>query len=312
MKNKNRLHQQEIENLSAYLDHELTEAEEAKIRARLSEDANLREVLEDLRLTRYTLRNAPQVKRQRSFTLTPEMVSQQRFAWRALNFSRIMAVTASVLFVVVLGGQMLFSGQAGMLSFAPQENAAMEAADAEEPMALVAPEEESANDSALQGMAAESSAATSAFEGEMVEEAPAEAPVEEPAQEPSGVGGGPTATPEGSTEPQLEADAPETQEPGGGGGEPPAAAAEPSVDEESRTITAEKDMPDDQPGRDVLKIGDEIMEQEAPAEVPPPDESMAPQPDEESVPLIRWVQIGLAAFALVSTGAWIYFRRIVR
>lgn len=311
MKNKNRLNQLEIENLSAYLDHELTEAEEAKMRARLSEDTNLRNVLEDLRLTRYTLRNAPRVKRQRSFTLTPEMVSQQRFAWRALNFSRIMAVTASVLFVVVLGGQMLLSGQAGSVAFAPQENAAMEAADAEEPMALIATDEESANDSAMQGMAAESSADEGAFESEMVEEAPPEPLAEEPAEEPSGIGGGPTATPEGSPIPPSEADIPGPQEPGGGGGEPPAAAAEPSVAEESRAIAAEKDIPDDQTGRDGIAAGDELAP-ELPAEALPQAETTATQPDQEGISLIRWVQIGLAAFALVSAGAWIYFRRIVR
>lgn len=308
MKNMNRLNQREIENLSAYLDHELTESEEAQLRARLAQDVALREALEDLRLTRYTLRNAPRVKRQRSFTLTPEMVGQQRLAWRALNFSRIMAVTASVLFAAILGGQLLLGGQAGMLASAPPEEAAMNAADVEESMMMEAPAAEPVEEAEMQDLAAESTMDEGAMdmqaaEAEMVEEASPE--------EPSGIGGGPTPTPEGTPAPPMEGDAPQTQEPGGGGGEPPDAAAEPAAEPtivaESRTIPMEKDIPDDAVERESMDAGGEAMVQEQPVEEPYPEPA-----GQEGISWIVWVQIVLGVFALAAAGAWIYFRRIVR
>ena len=117
--------EKEIEILSAYLDNALTDEEERRLKARLSQDAALREDLENLRLTRYVLRQTPQIKRQRSFILTPEMVQKQRFAWRALNISRMVAVGASVLFGVVLAGQLFLGMRAGSVAMAPAENVAM-------------------------------------------------------------------------------------------------------------------------------------------------------------------------------------------
>ena len=109
MKNRNQ-RQPDLETLSAYLDHELSEAEEQTLRSRLSRDTALQHQLDDLRQTRYVLRNTPKVKRPRSFVLSPEMVRQQRFAAGAWNVSRWVSAVASALLIVAIGGQYLLSG----------------------------------------------------------------------------------------------------------------------------------------------------------------------------------------------------------
>ena len=193
MKN-DKLHTIEIETLSAYLDHELSEREETQLRDRLAQDADLRGKLEDLRLTRYTLRHTPKVKRQRSFTLSPEMVRKQTVAWRAVNISRMVSVAASVLFAFVVVGEILFSGSAGSIAFAPAEDSAMveSSEEMEAPMAMQAADENLMEEPAQEPFIA--------AEAAPVEEPAAEESTADMAAEstsvPIGIGGGnePTAT----------------------------------------------------------------------------------------------------------------------
>lgn len=69
---------QDWEILSAYLDGQLTEAEQSRVRVLLERRPELREELEVLRRTRQVLRAAPRRRAPRNFTLTPAMARQIR------------------------------------------------------------------------------------------------------------------------------------------------------------------------------------------------------------------------------------------
>jgi len=301
MKN-DKLNYTEIENLSAYLDHELSEVEENQLRTRLAQDAELRDKLEDLRLTRYTLRHTPKVRRQRSFTLSPEVVQKQKFAWRAVNFSRMVAAAASVLFVLVLGGEILFGGGAGMLASAPAENATFmqESDEMEAPMAMEAPamEEPAMEEPMAEAPLAETSdAAQESSTGLIAQSTPTMQGTELPAAEPEvqptefGVGGGAAPT--------------ETPMPG-----------EPAAEE--RTMPSEKVMQETPPVDQGMQDGE--MMQTGPVgddmagltEGEMERTGLAGEPESAPIPLIRWVQGGLLVLALLSGAAAIYFRRTLR
>ena len=299
----------EIENLSAYLDHELSEVEENQLRGRLAQDAELRDKLEDLRLTRYTLRHTPKVRRQRSFTLSPEVVQKQKFAWRAVNFSRMVAVAASVLFVLVLGGEFLFGGSAGMIASAPAENATsiQELDEMEAPMAMEAPAEEAAEAPAMEEPATEPMA-----EAPLAEAGDAG---QEPAAE---LNAQPTPTMQGTEQPAFVQEA-EPTEFGIGGGAPPTETplpAEPAAEE--RTMLSEKTMKETPPIDQGLQDG--TMMQTGPigddtaglTEGEMEQSELAGEPESAPIPLIRWVQGGLLVLALLGGAAAIYFRRNLR
>lgn len=308
MKN-NHYTQSEIENLSAYLDHELTKAEEAQMRSRLAEDASLREALEDLRLTRYTLRNTPRVRRQRSFVLTPEMVRQQKTSWRAFSFSRAISIGASVLFALVIGGEVLSGGGIGMMAAAPQENAAVavydEAAsmEADEPMMMQEmPEDDSAN-SAMGTLLEES-------EDTFADDAESEPAAEEMAM--------PTETETLAPMPTQS----ETMLPSAGGGLPPTETPEPTPTEMSVAVApppADEGSPSDVAGKDTdgditmedLRVMD--TERDAPMDALETDTALAETQAQvrEPIPAVRWVQIGLLLVALLGGGLASYFRRRV-
>jgi len=305
MKN-DKLNTIEIETLSAYLDHELSEREETQLRERLASDADLRNQLEDLRLTRYTLRHTPKVRRQRSFTLSPEMVRKQTTAWRALTISRMVSVATSVLFAFVVVGEVLFSGSAGLLAAAPAEDTAMveSAEEMEAPMMMQASDENLMGDSAEeQSMAAEA------------------APMEEPAADmaaestlPSGMGGGVEPT-------EIEAPAAElegTPEPGGGGGAPPTAVPTATVGMQDRTMPSQKATGETGLAEDGMlddtAMADEIaesapMEQMGDTEL---SDQLLQEEQPEPIPTIRWIQAVLLALAIFFGAAAIYFRRTVR
>jgi len=60
--------------LSQYLDQQLNPAQRARLEARLSQEADLRETLETLRKTRMVLRSMPRARAPRNFTLTEQRI----------------------------------------------------------------------------------------------------------------------------------------------------------------------------------------------------------------------------------------------
>ena len=292
MKNKHN-RQPDLETLSAYLDHELSEAEEQAVRSQVSQDPGLQRQLDDLRQTRYVLRHTPKVKRPRSFVLTPEMVQRQRFAAGAWNVSRWVSAVASVLLIVMIGAQYLLGGGA-LTGAAPQNGLAFSANEAmdmpaeepaEEPMMMAVPEEESADD------------AVAPFydETDEAEADPAAAAEMAPMS---------TQTPEG------------TLEPGGGGGLPPEDVL-PTPTEEimglggGPTMTPESDelrsMPVDKIPEDADGEGQNVNGFEDSAETG----IVPPQPGLQLSPW-RLAQAGMLALALIAGIAAAFFRKQVR
>lgn len=67
----------DVEKLSAYLDGQLKPSEKARLESRLQSDPELASILKELRQARGLLRQLPQRRAPRNFTLTPKMVGQK-------------------------------------------------------------------------------------------------------------------------------------------------------------------------------------------------------------------------------------------
>lgn len=87
----------DVEQLSAYLDGELSQADAARLETRLVADPQLASVFEALRQSRALLRQLPQRRAPRDFTLTPKMVGQKPPLPRAYPFFRFSTALAAVL-----------------------------------------------------------------------------------------------------------------------------------------------------------------------------------------------------------------------
>jgi hypothetical protein len=90
---------QDVEQLSAFLDGQLSPVEATRIEARLAVDANLRKVLDDLRVARGLLRRTPRLRAARNFTLSPMNARVRAPQPRAVPLLRYAGALASLLFV---------------------------------------------------------------------------------------------------------------------------------------------------------------------------------------------------------------------
>ena len=130
------------ELLSAYLDGQLSAGERARLETRLAADPALRAELEALRHTVALVRDLPPVPIPRNFILPQTMAARPRpvrpprprRAWAAPLLTAATAFV-SLLFVVVLAGDLLLSGMGGQ-AFAPAAEPLLEA---EAPQAALAP-----------------------------------------------------------------------------------------------------------------------------------------------------------------------------
>jgi hypothetical protein len=109
-----RISSRDWEDLSTYLDGELTPTERSRLESRLEVSAEMRAALEEMRRTRQVLRNQPRVRAPRNFTLTPQMVgirTEKSPAFRLFPVMRLTAVLASLLFVFMMVGEFFWLGQ---------------------------------------------------------------------------------------------------------------------------------------------------------------------------------------------------------
>ena len=90
----------DVELLSAYLDGQLDSAVSARLESRLKSDESLRAVLDDLREARGILRQLPQRRAPRNFTLTPQMAGIKPPTPRAYPAFRLATAVATLLFVI--------------------------------------------------------------------------------------------------------------------------------------------------------------------------------------------------------------------
>jgi hypothetical protein len=109
-----RITEREWEDLSAYLDGQLSPKESARLEEKLQARADLRLALNGLNQTRSLLRSQPAVPAPRNFTLTPKMVGARPAPARSFQLfpaMRLASVMAAVLLVVVLAGDFLTGGR---------------------------------------------------------------------------------------------------------------------------------------------------------------------------------------------------------
>jgi len=87
----------DVEKLSAYLDGQLKPSEKARLESRLQSDPEFASILKELRQTRGLLRQLPQRRAPRNFTLTPKMVGQKPPLPRTYPAFRFATVLATLL-----------------------------------------------------------------------------------------------------------------------------------------------------------------------------------------------------------------------
>jgi hypothetical protein len=101
---KSKLSNKDIKLLSNYLDGQLTAPEQLKLAVRLKNDQSLNTALLELKQTRYLLKKAKPVSVPRNFTLTPEMAAQIKPARKPfiLPVLSISSVLAAILMVFAI------------------------------------------------------------------------------------------------------------------------------------------------------------------------------------------------------------------
>ncbi len=134
--------------LSAYLDDQLTEDQKEKIELRLEKEEGLRTTLENLRLTKEILRNAPQAKVSRNFTLNLEILELKKTTWNYSISMRLVSSIASILFVFVFLGDFINSNSISLNS--SSEKASMELDQAVGVLSVVEEAAESVNEAEFQ------------------------------------------------------------------------------------------------------------------------------------------------------------------
>jgi hypothetical protein len=93
---------QEIEQLSAYLDGQLSPSDSARLESRLKSDPELASAYEDIRATRAILRKLPSRKAPRNFTLTRKMAGLNPPVPRSYFTFKFATTFASILFAVTV------------------------------------------------------------------------------------------------------------------------------------------------------------------------------------------------------------------
>ena len=113
----------DVEQLSASLDGQLSQAEKTRLEARLQAEPVLTSALADLRQARTILRRTPRRRVPRNFTLTPRMAGLRPPVPRSVPALSWASAVALLVFVFTLGTNLLsqisFGAAAPMLSAAP-------------------------------------------------------------------------------------------------------------------------------------------------------------------------------------------------
>lgn len=139
--NNERNRTRDVELLSAYLDHALSEKQTRQIDARLVNEPGLREQLESLRQTKLLISQLPHLHAPRNFTLTPDMVKVRQPKKQPFFGSlRLATSLAALLLVVLFGVELLLGGSitplTQMASEPTAESAEMDAAEKPEPLII--------------------------------------------------------------------------------------------------------------------------------------------------------------------------------
>jgi len=113
----------DMEQLSAFLDGQLSQVEKTRLEARIQLDPALAAALADLRQARAILRHTPKRRLPCNFTLTPKMTRLRPPLPRLVPALSWASATALLLFILTLGtnllGQISFGAAAPMMAAAP-------------------------------------------------------------------------------------------------------------------------------------------------------------------------------------------------
>ena len=160
----NPLTERDYQQISAYLDGQLSVEEQREFESRLQGQPDLRVALYDLRRTRTVMRNTPAIRRTRNFMLTPEMV-KARSKPRSYPFFQVVFAAASVLFAMVFTGDLVQSSLSRAISASAPAAEVFEAAPAGETLSRGAADTDASGDESAGG-ATDSAAAEPALEME--------------------------------------------------------------------------------------------------------------------------------------------------
>lgn len=138
--NNERRRRRDFEQLSTYLDNALNPREKNRLEARLAQEKDLRERLEQLRRTKQLVGGLPRLHAPRNFTLTPEMVTVRKPKKQPFfGYLRFASSLAAILLVVLFGVELFLGGGflASQKTSAPLMESARVADEAEpEPLIL--------------------------------------------------------------------------------------------------------------------------------------------------------------------------------
>jgi hypothetical protein len=104
-----RITMRDWEALSAYLDNQLKTKDRVRLESRLDVNPELRSALEELSRTRAVLRSQPRLRAPRNFSLTPEMAGQRpgvRPVHGSYPVLRLASVLATIFFIIISVGEL--------------------------------------------------------------------------------------------------------------------------------------------------------------------------------------------------------------
>ena len=96
----------DVELISAYLDSQLSQAEKARLEARLKIEIQLRSTMDEMSYSRELLRKLPARRAPRNFTLSPKMAGVKPPLPRAFPIFRMASALATVLFFFVFAANL--------------------------------------------------------------------------------------------------------------------------------------------------------------------------------------------------------------
>lgn len=108
-----RISEREWQELSTYLDDQLSRKEKNRVDEKLRASLELQAALDDLKRLRALLRSQPRLRAPRNFTLSPETAGikpSRRATARRFPVFGLVSALASVLLVLVIAGELLLSG----------------------------------------------------------------------------------------------------------------------------------------------------------------------------------------------------------
>jgi anti-sigma factor RsiW len=118
----------DIEQLSAYLDGQLSPSDSARLESRISSDPEIASAFKDIRAARSILRKLPSRKAPRNFTLTRQMVGLKPPLPRSYSFFRFSTALATILLMLTFAANLILPNLFfGMRAAAPAPAAAQDA-----------------------------------------------------------------------------------------------------------------------------------------------------------------------------------------